>query len=166
MRIGPIDPQNDLWNQYLRLVLPHDRTTDVLQEAPQLPATVAPWSDVISSILVVFSTAIITLVIIWLIWQTVSSVVNAAWSGEAIAREWHSVWGPFRIVFGLGLLAPVANGNNAAALRGAVRKGHDPTLERRALVSAEADVERRTSFPAVSRHGHQRGHYGGGHTCA
>ena len=116
MRIGPIDPQNDLWNQYLRLVLPHDRTTDVLQQAPQLPATVAPWSDVISSILVVFSTAIMTLAIIWLIWQTVSSVVNAAWSGEAISREWHSVWGPLRIVFGLGLLAPVANGNNAAQL--------------------------------------------------
>jgi conjugal transfer/type IV secretion protein DotA/TraY len=57
-----------------------------------------------------------TLAIIWLIWQTISSVVNAAWSGEAISREWHSVWGPLRIVFGLGLLAPVANGNNAAQL--------------------------------------------------
>ena len=116
MRIGPIDPQNDLWNQYLRLALPHDRTTDVLQQAPQLPATVAPWSEVVSSILIAFSTAIITLAIIWLIWQTISSVVNAAWSGEAIAREWHSIWGPLRIVFGLGLLAPVANGNNAAQL--------------------------------------------------
>ena len=115
MRIGPVDTQNDLWNQYLRLVLPHDRTTDVLQEA-QLPSTVAPWSDVVSSILVTFSTVIITLAILWLIWQTVSSVVNAAWSGEAISREWHSIWGPLRIVLGLGLLAPVANGNNIAQL--------------------------------------------------
>lgn len=115
MRIGPVDQQNDLWTQYIRMVVPHDRTTDVLQ-GQSLPATVAPWGGVITDILVAFSSVAIVLAVVWMIWQTISAVVSAAWSGEAISREWHSIWGPIRIVLGLTLIMPVANGNNLAQL--------------------------------------------------
>lgn len=115
MRIGPVDQQNDLWTQYIRMVVPHDRTTEVLQ-GQTLPPFVASWAGVITDILVAFSSVAIVLAVVWMIWQTISAVVSAAWSGEAISREWHSIWGPIRIVLGLTLIMPVANGNNLAQM--------------------------------------------------
>lgn len=113
--IGPMDPRNDLWGQFVRLAVPHDRAVEGLQ-GYGLPGAISAWGPVVSDILLAFSSVALAMAALWVVWQTIVTVTNAAWSGEAISREWHSIWGPLRVVLGLGALAPIANGSNLVQL--------------------------------------------------
>lgn len=49
-------------------------------------------------------------------WQIISGMVASAKEGTALGRQYHEVWAPVRVVFGFGMLAPIAGGLCAAQL--------------------------------------------------
>lgn len=109
-------PKEDMWRILLRLVAPHDTAVEDLGSRDIVPSAIGIWSPVISDVMVVMSSIAIILAALWIVWQTIYAVQNAAWSGRAIADEWNSIWGPLRIVLGIGLMVPLVNGANLAQI--------------------------------------------------
>jgi len=109
MRLGPLDPEFDWWHLLIRWVMPHDRSLSEIQGLPT-PDPIQAWSPVLSDVLLAMSSVAVTLGVLYFLFQVVQVTIHAGWSGEAISREWHSIWGPARLALGMAMITPIANG--------------------------------------------------------
>lgn len=57
-----------------------------------------------------YSTAMLILAALILIYHLISMVVHTAHDGRVMGKAAHQIWAPVRLIFALGLLIPVANG--------------------------------------------------------
>lgn len=76
--------------------------------------TGTPVHDGLYAMLSFYSTAMMTLAVIIIIYYVVTVVGEAAISGTPFGRRFNSLWAPIRLVVALGLLVPLANGLNSA----------------------------------------------------
>src|SRR5690606_26180356 len=49
-------------------------------------------------------------------WQIITGLVASAKEGTVLGKQYHEVWAPIRVVFGFGMLAPIAGGLCAAQI--------------------------------------------------
>lgn len=84
-------PTNLAW-QWVNLLLPSDASS--------------PWG----AALAVFSSALTFIATGLLAWVTVQGIVHSAYTGKVLGEKFHQIWGPLRVVLGLGLLVPITGG--------------------------------------------------------
>lgn len=82
---------NIAW-QWVNLILPSD--------------TSSPWGKALS----VFASTLTAIAVTMIAWVTVQGIVQSAYTGKVLGEKFHQIWAPLRVVFGLGLLVPVAGG--------------------------------------------------------
>ena len=57
-----------------------------------------------------FASAITFLAALFLGFHVIVGIVSSAYSGKVLGERYHQIWAPLRVVFGFGLLIPIAGG--------------------------------------------------------
>ncbi|MBB6179833.1 DotA/TraY family protein [Pseudorhizobium flavum] len=82
----------------------------------------SPWGQTLK----VFTSTLFLLCAFLVGYSAVSGVVQTAYTGRVLGRQWHQIWTPLRIIAGLGLLVPLPTTGFSAAhyvLRDVVARG-------------------------------------------
>lgn len=97
--------QTDVATPDLTLVVPNDTANGTVN---QVIGNNVPTA--FRALAAMYSTAMLFLAALILIYHLISMVVHTAHDGRVMGKSAHQVWAPIRLIFALGLLIPVANG--------------------------------------------------------
>ncbi|SEH27897.1 DotA/TraY family protein [Rhizobium sp. NFR12] len=78
--------------QWVNVILPSDMTS--------------PWGRALS----VFASTLTLIAVNIIAWTTIQGIVQSAYTGKVLGERFHQIWAPLRVVFGLGLIMPIAGG--------------------------------------------------------
>lgn len=74
------------------------------------PILAGAGSTFLGQLFSIFNTVVLTVAIFFVGYTTFVGVLNTAGEGEMFGRKWSSLWVPFRLVLGIGLLVPSSSG--------------------------------------------------------
>ena len=99
---------SDFWLRLLGFVFP--------QVGPITVGQVLPIDNAIGKAFGAMSAALMACATAYVAYQTVIGIGESAHSGEPLGNRYHTMWGPIRVAYGFGMLAPVAGGYCLAQL--------------------------------------------------
>jgi conjugal transfer/type IV secretion protein DotA/TraY len=121
---------SDFWYKLLGYVFP--------QVGPVKIGTVMPIDNGIGQAFGAMSAALMACASIMMSYQIVHGMVETAHSGEPLGNRYHTIWGPIRVAYGIGMLAPITGGYCVAqmvVLTVAIAGGQIANVEWSAFVS-------------------------------
>jgi hypothetical protein len=108
----PADGTTDKFVQMLSYLIPNvgpiPEASGIQGANPQYEATKVAF--------MAFSGTLLFLAAMMSFWQIISGLVASAKEGTVLGKAYHEVWAPIRVVFGFGMLAPIAGGLCAAQI--------------------------------------------------
>lgn len=93
---------SDFWYRLLGYVFP--------QVGPISIGQVMPIDSAIGAAFGAMSSALMACAAVVMAYQTLHGMGESAHSGEPLGNRYHTMWGPIRVAYGVGLLAPVSGG--------------------------------------------------------
>lgn len=96
-----VPPTSDIWRHMLEVLFP-----GVGPLGGTATAGTTAFASAVGSFLAILMAAGTSV----LIWHVISGTVATAHEGTVLGKNWHQVWAPIRVVMGVGLLVPIANG--------------------------------------------------------
>lgn len=93
---------SDFWYQLLGYVFP--------QVGPIAIGQALPIDAGIGAAFGAMSAALMAVAVSFFAYQTLVGVTETAHQGSVLGDRWHTIWGPLRVAYGFGMLAPVSGG--------------------------------------------------------